>query len=227
MLAGAVDIVTLKRDAEAGEPAGGRRVSAYQDRAAEGVAVAAETKREPSGTSIRLRPFDAADAAATWEVFHAAVRRTALAHYSSEQVAAWAPNEVDADRWARRRAAAWTRVAVKGAQVAGFADLTDAGELDMLFVHPDCAREGVATRLVVAVVTEARQRGLSRVEVRASRVLQPLLERLGFVLDEDHPDDRIGDQVLANASLHLPLRTEPTGGLHGRRCPTRPGEQPL
>lgn len=199
--------MTPGRDPEAAEPAGGRWVSAHQDRAAEGVAVAATTrKRESSRASVRLRPFEAADAAATWEVFHAAVRRTARAHYSSEQVAAWAPNEVDADRWARRRAAAWTLVAVNGEQVAGFADLTDAGELDMLFVHPDYARRGVATRLVAAVVAEARQRGLSRVEVRASRVLQPLLERLGFVLDEDHPDNRTGDQVLANASLHLPLR---------------------
>lgn len=122
-------------------------------------------------------------------------------------MAAWAPDEVDADRWARRRTAAWTLVAVNDEQVVGFADLTDAGELDMLFVHPDHAREGVATHLLTAVVTEAKHRGLSRVEVRASRVLRPLLERLGFVLDEDNPANRIGDQVLANARLHLTLRT--------------------
>ncbi len=205
--AGAADIVPFGKDAEAGEPVadgGSRRTRTAPPRR---VAVAATTKREPSGTSIRLRPYEAVDAAATWEVFHAAVRHTAVAHYSAAQVAAWAPDEVDADRWACRRARAWTLLAVNGKQVAGFADLTDAGELDMLFVHPQHAREGIATRLVAAVVTEARHRGLSRVEVRASRVLQPLLERLGFVLDEDYPANRIGDQVLANARLHLTLRT--------------------
>ncbi len=210
MPAWAADSLTSAEGAEAGEFAGGRWVSAHQNRDAEAVeevAVVAATKREPPRGSIQLRRYGAADAAATWEVFHAAVRHTARARYSAAQAAAWAPDEVDADRWARRRAAAWTLVAVNDEQVVGFADLTDAGELDMLYVHPDHAREGVATRLLAAVVTEAKHRGLLRVEVRASRPLQPLLERLGFVLDEDNPANRIGDQVLANARLHLPLRT--------------------
>jgi len=202
----AADNMTSAKSAEAGEPAGARWVSARQNRDAEAVeecAIAAAPKWEPPRGSIQLRPYEAADAAATWEVFHAAVRHTARARYSAAQVAAWAPDDVDADRWARRRAAAWTLVAVIDEQVVGFADLTDAGELDMLYVHPDHAREGVATHLLTAVVTEAEHRGLSRVEVHASWVLQPLLERLGFVLDEDNPANRIGDQVLANARLHL------------------------
>lgn len=208
MPAWAADNMTSAKGPETGEPAGGRWVSAHQNRKAEAVgelAMAASSKREPPGGSIQLRPYEAADAAATWEVFHAAVRHTARARYSAAQVAAWAPDEVDADPWARRRAAAWTLVAVDDEQVVGFADLTDAGELDMLFVHPDHAREGIATRLLAAVVTEAKHRGLFRVEVHASRV--PQLERLGFVLNEDNPANRIGDQVLANARLHLPLRT--------------------
>ena len=196
--------------AESGQPVAGPWGSADQRRAAEaveGVAGPAAAEREPSAGQVQLRPYEPADAAATWKVFHAAVRSTALACYSAEQVAAWAPDDVDADRWAHRRAAAWTLVAVHNGQVAGFTDLTDAGELDMLYVHPEHARRGVATCLVAGVVTEARRRGLLRLDVRASRVLQPLLERFGFVLDEDIPDNRIGDQVLANARLHLDLWT--------------------
>ena len=159
---------------------------------------------------VGLRRYQDADASATWQVFHAAVRRTARARYSAAQVAAWAPDEVDADRWAHRRAAAWTLVALDGERVVGFADLTEQGELDMLFVHPDHARRGFATRLVAAVVAEAGRRRLPRVEVRASRVLQPLLERLGFVLDEDVPVNHVRGQVLANARLHLDLLSGPS-----------------
>lgn len=154
---------------------------------------------------VTVRAFESADAVATREVFHAAVRRTALSHDTPAQVQAWAPDEVDLDRRARRRAEAWTVVAVARGRVVGFADLTDAGEMDTLFVHPDAGRRGVATALVAAVTGEATRRGMRRVEVRASRVLQPLLERLGFVLDADRPDNRAGDEVLATAAMNLDL----------------------
>ncbi|SDY93077.1 putative acetyltransferase [Modestobacter sp. DSM 44400] len=158
--------------------------------------------------AILFRGYQPEDAAATREVFHAAVRQTALSHYTPAQVQVWAPDEVETDRWSRRRATAWTVVAVDAGDVVGFADLTDAGEMDMLFVHPNYARRGIATTLVASIVREALQRGLPRVDVRASRVLQPLLERLGFQLDEDRPDNRLGDQVLANATMHFDLKVD-------------------
>ena len=117
--------------------------------------------------NLRVRAYAPADAVATYEVFRAAVRRTALAAYTPAQVRAWAPDEVDMDQWAARRAAAWTIVAVHGGHVVGFADLTDAGVMDMIFVHPDHARAGIAATLVARVVDRATRRGLERIEVHA------------------------------------------------------------
>ncbi len=164
--------------------------------------------RRDSTADIIVRKYVASDAAGTREVFNAAVRRTALSHYTRAQVEAWAPEGIDLDDWGRRRAAAWTVVAVGGDEVVGFADLTDAGEMDMLYVHPDHGRQGIASALVAGVIREAGLRGLRRVDVRASRVLQPLLERLGFALDEDRPSNRLGHQLLPNAVMHLDINSE-------------------
>ncbi len=166
--------------------------------------------RRASAPEIIVREYEANDAAGTREVFYAAVRRTALSHYTQAQVEAWAPDEIDLDHWGRRRAAAWTVVAVGGDELVGFADLTDAGEMDMLYVHPDHSRRGIASALVAGVVREAGLRGLRQVDVHASRVLQPLLERLGFAVDEDCPGNRIGDQVLPNAAMHLDISSDQT-----------------
>ncbi len=158
------------------------------------------------GTTVR--GYEPQDAAATPGVFRAAVRRTALSHDAPAQVRAWAPDGVDLDRWGHRRATAWTVVDVDEGDVVGFADLTEAGEMDVLLVHPDHARRGIATTLVADVVLEATRRGPRRIDVHASRVLRPLLERLASTTDEDRPDHRIGDQVLANAAMHLDLHGE-------------------
>jgi putative acetyltransferase len=165
----------------------------------------APSVRRAKAPEVTVRKYEADDAARTRVVFHAAVRRTALAHYTPEQVQIWAPDEVDLDRWRRRRGAAWTVVAVCADELVGFADLTDGGEMDMLYVHPDYGRRGIASALVASVVGEAGRRSLRRVDVRASRVLQPLLERVGFVVDEDRPVNRVGNQVLPNAAMHLDI----------------------
>ena len=159
------------------------------------------------GVGVGVRSYAPADAVATYEVFYAAVRRTALACYTPAQVRAWAPDETDMDQWAAWRAAAWTIVAIERDhdRVIAFADLTDAGEMDMLFVHPDHARAGIAATLVARVVDQATSRGLNSVEVHASKVLQPLLTRLGFTTDQDHVDNHRRGQVLVNATMHLDL----------------------
>ena len=50
-----------------------------------------------------LRAYTAGDAQATSVIFLRAVRETARAHYSPEQVEAWAANYGDLDSWAAAR----------------------------------------------------------------------------------------------------------------------------
>jgi hypothetical protein len=83
---------------------------------------------------VELRAYTAGDAQATSVIFLRAVRETASAHYSPEQVEAWAANYGDLDSWAAARAAAHTQLAIIDGHVAGFTDLDDHGYIDMLFV---------------------------------------------------------------------------------------------
>ena len=156
---------------------------------------------------VTLRPYR--DAEPTWQVFHAAVRVTGAMDYTPEQLEAWSPDEVNLEAWGRRRAAAWTLVAVDGDRVVGFSDLTDDGVLDMLFVHPDAGGRGVARHLVEAVLGEARRRGLTRVVTHASRTARPAFERLGFVIDRENPDNWTRGVRVPNFDMHLDLPAEP------------------
>lgn len=157
---------------------------------------------------ISLRPYEAEDAVPTWLVYHDAVRRTALRDYSEEQVRAWAPDEVDAEEWAARRASAYTVVACEGDRVVGFSDLRDGELLDMLFVHPDCAGRGVARMLVESVVRQAEKQGLTRLVTHASRTARPAFEALGFVVDRENGQNWIRGVNLPNFDMHYDISRE-------------------
>jgi putative acetyltransferase len=130
---------------------------------------------------VELRAYAAGDAEATLDVFLRAVRETGRAHYSVEQIEDWAADHGDLDSWAAARAAADTYLATIGDRVAGFIDVDDSGYIDMLFVHPDFGRRGVASALLAHVIALSRARGLPESTTFASLTSRPVFERLGFV----------------------------------------------
>ena len=131
---------------------------------------------------MELRAYAAGDAEATLSIFLRAVRETARAHYSADQVEAWAADSGDLDSWAVARAAAHTQLAIVDGHVAGFTDLDDHGYIDMLFVDPDFGRQGIASALLGSMIALARQRGLPAVTTFASLTSRPVFERHGFVI---------------------------------------------
>lgn len=135
-----------------------------------------------------LRDYRDSDGPATLEVFLRAIRLTAARDYSPEQVAAWASDEIDPAGWAARRAAVRTRVAEVDGRVVGFTDVDEHGYVDMLFVDPAFARQGVATALLDWVLTTARERGSAELSTHASLTARPFFEAQGFeVVTEQQP----------------------------------------
>jgi len=130
---------------------------------------------------VELRAYTAGEAEATLGVFLRAVRETARAHYSPQQIEAWAADHGDLNSWAAARAAAHTYLAIIGDRVAGFTDVDDSGYIDMLFVDPDFGRHGVASALLAHVIALGRARGLPALTTFASLTSRPVFERLGFV----------------------------------------------
>jgi putative acetyltransferase len=159
---------------------------------------------------LLIRRYEAADAAGTWRVFHAAVHGTASRDYTPEQIQAWAPPSVDEARWQARRSAAHTYVACLDETVVGFSDFTDDGLLDMLFVHPDAGGRGVARALVTRIIHEASAAGHQRLRVHASLTARPAFERLGFTVDATRLVEVRG-QRLRNFAMSIAVK--PAGGL--------------
>lgn len=148
-----------------------------------------------------IRSLRPGDAPALRSVFHAAVHRLACGHYSAEQLAAWAPAEYDAAQWAARMQANQPFVAeAGGGAIAGFADLQPGGYIDMFFVAPAFARQGVASVLMAHIHAQAAQQGLVRLWADVSLAAESFFAAQGFAVEARQAVERVG-VVLHNARM--------------------------
>lgn len=145
---------------------------------------------EAAGLGVpQIRRYRSEDAPATLEIFLAAVTETASADYSPEQIQAWArPDRRETSDWDTARSTRNTYVAVIGTEIAGFSDVSETGYIDMMFVSPKHARQGVARTLLMEMERRARDLGVGRLTADVSITARPFFERFGFaVIVEQHP----------------------------------------
>src|SRR6478609_7892946 len=122
---------------------------------------------------VRLRPYTSDDEDATLRLFRDAIRTTAAADYTAEQI----------DAWDAKLLRNGTVVAEVDGAVAGFSDVDDDGYVDMMFVSPHHARTGVGSALLRWAEAEARRRSAARLTTHASETARPFFEAHGFRVD--------------------------------------------
>lgn len=129
---------------------------------------------------MKLRAYNASDAARTLEIFESAVREIAGHDYTPAQVEAWLGDGSTVEAWNRARMAVSTCVVQTDRGISGFIDVDQNGYIDMLFVAPREMRRGLATALVSWAETTARAVGAEQLSTYASVTARPFFEARGF-----------------------------------------------
>jgi putative acetyltransferase len=160
-------------------------------------------------SAVALRPYLPADAKRCAEIFRLSIEELAADDYDEQQREAWASRADDEKAFGAKLAGELTLLAVIDGAVTGFASLKGVDEIDMLFIDPEFARQGVGRALVDALTKLAEARGAKRLTTEASDVARPLFERLGFTAQQRNLV-RIGDQWLANTTMTKALAGEST-----------------
>ena len=117
---------------------------------------------------------------------------------------AWAPDEIDIERWKQRLGSCFTLVAEQESEILGFASLESDGNLDMLYVLADWQSKGVAKLLYASIEAEARRLKLDRIRSDVSITAQPFFLRMGFVVDRHHVKEVRG-VTFRNALMSKPI----------------------
>jgi len=156
---------------------------------------------------LALRPLLPADVPLLREIFRDAIEELTAEDYSAAQQEAWASVADDEKAFGKKLAGELTLVATLSGSPAGFAALAGKDKIDMLYVHPAVAGQGVAAMLVDALEKLAGSRGAAALTVDASDTARGFFEKRGYVARQRNTVS-VGGEWLANTTLSKQLASK-------------------
>ena len=153
---------------------------------------------------LSVRPYQPSDAPALSALYEASVRALGGRDYSAAQIDAWASLTPSADNLADRMADGRTRLVAVTNDIAGFIDVEADGHIDLLYVAPSAAGQGVARLLLETAEALASVSGAARLYAEASETARPAFERLGFTVTARR-DFEVAGVPIHNWAVEKPL----------------------
>lgn len=165
--------------------------------------------------SYPLRPFLPGDTMALRDLFAQSIEELTQDDYDEDQRLAWMAQAEDAATFGKHLAGMTTLLIQVDGEYLGFASLKDNKVLEMLYVHPHHAGEGVGAALCEAMEKIAAARGAEAITVEASETAVLFFEARGYgpLKRNSIP---IGDEWLTNTTMTKVLKT-PIGPQTGRK----------
>ena len=154
--------------------------------------------------TFALRPFLAEDAPVLAEIFREAIAELTADDYSEAQQEAWASAADDEDAFGKKLGRELTLIATMQGSPVGFASLAGKDKIDMLYVHPAVAGQGVGNLLTDALEKLAGNRGAAALKVDASDTARGFFEKRGYVAQQRNTVSLAGEW-LANTTLQKQL----------------------
>lgn len=136
-----------------------------------------------------LREYRQEDCLSVIRLFQETVRAVNSRDYSPEQIAVWAPFDVDVEKWNSSLLSHHSLLCVEGERLLGFGDIDEEGYLDRLYVSKDHQGMGVATLLCEALES---LRPFERILTHASITARPFFEKRGYVVLKEQQVERSG-----------------------------------
>ena len=146
----------------------------------------------------------AEDAPMLAAIFAASIEELTGDDYSEAQQEAWVQVAGDDVAFGKKLAGQLTLIATIQSSPVGFASLKGADHIDMLYVHPSVAGQGVATMLVDALEKLAGARGAKTLTVDASDTAEPLFRKRGYT-PKQRNTVTLNGEWLANTTMQKTL----------------------
>jgi putative acetyltransferase len=157
---------------------------------------------------LALRPFLPADTPVLAEIFRESVMELTADDYSEAQQEAWLSATDDLEAFAKRLGGQLSLIGTLQGSPVGFASLAGGNKIDLVYVHPVAAGQGVGAMLIDALEKLAGARGADKLSVDASDTARGFFEKRGYIARQRNSIS-VGDEWLANTTMSKQLGPKP------------------
>lgn len=133
---------------------------------------------------MEIRRYEKEDTVEIMTLFKKTIISINLKDYTKEQVSVWANGISGEEAWMKRLGDSTTYVVSANQIIVGFGNLTEKGEIDLLYTHKDYQRQGIGRMLIVQLEKDARLNGILEVFTEASITAKPFFEAKGYEVYE-------------------------------------------
>ena len=154
--------------------------------------------------TFALRPLLPEDVPTLAEIFRESIAELTADDYSEAQQEAWASAADDEAAFGKKLGSQLTLIATLEGSPVGFASLAGKDKIDMLYVHPAAAGQGIGAMLIDALEKLAGSRGVAKLSVDASDTARGFFEKRGYIAQQRNSIS-VGDEWLANTTLQKQL----------------------
>ena len=138
-------------------------------------------------STVTVRNYRSSDCEKVAELFYETVHTVNAENYTAEQLFAWAKDERQLQTRKNDFIKQHTLIAEIDGNIVGFGSMTDAGCLDLLYIHKDFQRKGLATKLC-----DELERGFSVVVTHASVTAKQIKKKRGYSVMTGQTVERSG-----------------------------------
>ena len=132
-----------------------------------------------------------------WKLFYNTVHNVNIQDYDENQIAAWAPDDLDVNIAIKKFREIDPFVVTKEKKIVVYADIQPDGKIDHFYCHHEFQRQCVGSTLLATLEKEARERGILKMYSNVSITARPFFEAMGFSVEKEQVI-RIQDQKLKN-----------------------------
>ncbi len=120
--------------------------------------------------------------------------------YNEEQIKIWTSSVEKKDRWLDILTKQYLLVAADTEKIIGFCSLDKGNYLDLLYVHKDFQRQGIANKLYAEVENEARRQGQTILTSDVSKTARCFFKKIGFEIIKEQTIE-IRGTILTNFKM--------------------------